>query len=290
MSDDEQPRYPFVHVDVPAAEADLVSLQLWELGAAGVEERDGTTFDRPHSPDRTTLVGSFADQAAAEAALGELSATYPARLEFVVGDAWRDGWRAHFKPLRVGERIVIRPSWEAYAAQPDDVVLTLDPGGAFGTGTHESTQLVLQALQGQGDAVRACDAVLDVGCGSGILSVAALLLGAQRAVAIDLDPAAIEATAENAEVNGVAARMQVSDTPLEAIEGRYPLVLANIEAHVLVPIAAELAARVAPGGLLMLSGILSHQGDDVLAAYPGFECVLRQGAGDWVALTLRAAR
>lgn len=286
---DAQPRYPFVHVDVPPDRAELTSLWLWELGAQGVEERDGSTFHRPDDAARTTLVGSFADEAGAQAAIEALSAEYEARLEFVEGDAWRDGWRAHFKPLRVGERVVIRPSWETYDAAPDDVVITLDPGGAFGTGTHESTQLVLQQLEKQRATIQAADAVLDVGCGSGILSVGALLLGAGRVRAIDVDPAAVEATAENAEVNGVAGRVEVSDTPIAEIDARYPVVLANIEAHVLIPLAGEVAARVAQGGLLILSGILVPQADDVIAAYPGMRCVDRSVAGDWVALSLRAA-
>lgn len=282
------PRYPFVHVDVPAADAELVSLWLWELGAQGVEERDQSTFDRPNVDALTTLVGAFATEQAAAEAAEALSAEHPARVEFVVGDDWRDGWRAHFKPLRVGPRVVIRPSWEPYDAAPGDVVVTLDPGGAFGTGTHESTQLVLQQLQAHAPELSAADAVLDVGCGSGILSVAALLLGAPRVVAIDTDSAAVEATAENAEVNAVGPRLQVSDTPLSDIDGRFPFVVANIEAHVLIPIAEPLAARVAPGGLLVLSGVLSFQADDVLAAYPTMRCVDRAEAGDWVALTLRA--
>ena len=280
---DSQPRYPYVHVDVPPEEVELAALALWELGARGVEERDDRTFAPPDAPGRTTLVGSFADEESAQAALASLAERYPARIAHVVGDAWRDGWRAHFKPTRVGERLVIRPSWETYDAESGDVVLTLDPGGAFGTGTHESTRLVLGLLE----RVVTPAPLLDVGCGSGILSIAALLLGASEAVAIDVDPASVAATRENAEVNDVAKRLVVSDQPLAALARAFPLVVANIEAHVLIPLADVLRARVTKGGCLILSGILAHQVDDVLRAYPGFSCEARPAAGDWVALQLR---
>ncbi|MDD9939634.1 MAG: 50S ribosomal protein L11 methyltransferase [Myxococcales bacterium] len=278
-----QPRYPYVHIDVPPEEAELAALALWDLGAQGVEERDGRTFAPPNAAGRITLVGSFQDEEGAELAVAALTGSYPTRLMHVVGDAWRDGWRAHFKPTRVGERLVIRPSWEPYQANAADVVLTLDPGGAFGTGTHESTQLVLTMLE----HVATPAAVLDVGCGSGVLSIAALLLGAGEALAIDIDPASVRTTRENAEVNGVSGRLSVSERPLASIEGVFPLVVANIEAHVLIPLADALRARVASGGCLILSGLLAHQIDEVLAAYPGAVCEIRRQVGDWVALQLR---
>ncbi|HEX4355329.1 MAG TPA: 50S ribosomal protein L11 methyltransferase, partial [Polyangiales bacterium] len=139
-----EPRYPYVHLDVPEDDRELVSSELFELGALGIEERDASTL-LSAAVGTTTLVASFADEDGARFAQTELSRR-GARLEYVVGDAWRDGWRAYFKPLRIGERLVVRPSWEAYEAQPNDVVITLDPGQAFGTGTHESTQLILAAL------------------------------------------------------------------------------------------------------------------------------------------------
>jgi len=285
----DSPRYPFVHVDVAPDDVELTSLSLWELGALGVEERDERTFERGRVAGKTTLVASFDTQDAAAAAIEALGPELGAALHWVEGDGWRDGWRAYFKPLRVGERLVVRPSWEAFDAGPQDVVVTLDPGGAFGTGTHESTQLVLAALERERNEVAAAASVLDVGCGSGILSVAAVMLGAGRAQSIDLDPAAVEATAENAQVNGVQDRVVASSTPLSEVQGRFPLVLANIEAHVLIPIADELAAHVAPGGLLILSGILVPQTDEVLAAYPAMTCLARPVAGEWTALLLRAA-
>jgi ribosomal protein L11 methyltransferase len=276
-----EPRYPYLHLDVSPDAIELVSSKLFDLGALGIEERDGSTLTRGHGP--TTLVASFEDEASALAAQAELAPEHAARLEFVVGDAWREGWRAYFKPLRVGERLVIKPSWEAFTPEPGDLVLTLDPGQAFGTGTHESTQLLLRELP-------ACVAegarVLDIGTGSGILAIASIMFGASHVDAIDTDPLAVSATRENAEVNGVAAKVDAGTTPVEAVSERYPLVLANIEARVLVPLAAAVASRVAPGGRLLLSGLLHADADRVRAAYPAFRELARPTSGDWCALVL----
>ena len=283
MTQASPPKYPFVHVDVAPEDAELVSLQLFEWGALGVEERDASTFTKSDGQAHVTLVGSFADTADAEVAAAELCNNWPARLEFVTGDDWRDGWRAHFKPTRVGKRLVIRPSWEAYEPAEQDVVLTLDPGGAFGTGTHESTRLVLEILE---ELPLAGVRLLDVGCGSGILSIAALLLSADSVVAVDVDEAAIAVTRENAHINGVSDRVDASTTPLIEVGERFSLVLANIEAHVLIPLAEAVSSRVLPGGKLVLSGILTHQGDEVVRAYPGLNCIQRKEQGEWVALLL----
>jgi ribosomal protein L11 methyltransferase len=277
-------RYPYVHVAVAPDDVELVSLALWEHGAAGVEERDASTMNAPDAASGITLVASFADETQAKAALDALAPRFAARLTFVEGDAWREAYKAYFKPARIGTRLWIKPSWETLEPSPGDVVVELDPGGAFGTGTHETTRLVLEELQSH---VRAGMHVLDIGCGSGILAIAALLLGAERAVAIDLDPEAVRVSRENAEHNAVAARMAVSDAQVGAIAERFPLVLANIETRVLVPLAAEICARVAPGGTLILSGILAPECELVMPAYAALQIVGASQLGDWVALVLR---
>ena len=129
--------------------------------------------------------------------------------------------------------------------------------------------------------------MLDVGCGSGILAIAALMLGADRAVATDNDPDVVAVAEENAAINGVADRLSVSATPIEAMDGAYDLVLANIEAFVLIPLAEPIAARVRPGGVLVLSGVLNHQEREVLAAYPGFRLQGASRENEWVALALQ---
>jgi ribosomal protein L11 methyltransferase len=276
-----EPRYPYLHVDVDPEAVEEVSYLLWELGAQGVEERDQTTLNK--SAGGVTLVASFADDAAAESARQGLL-PLPARIEHVVGDAWRDAYKQYFKVTRLGPRLVIRPSWEPCVAEPTDVVVTVDPGRAFGTGTHESTRLLMAALDAR---VRGGERVLDVGCGTGILAICALKLGARDALCIDVDPDAVAVTRENAELNQVAERVRADTTPVEEVPDSYPLVLANIQASVLVPLAAPIAARVAPEGLLLLSGILVGQETEVLAAYPGFALEASPVEGEWIALILK---
>src|SRR5262249_50900336 len=161
---------------------------------------------------RVTLVASFEDDESAAEAVEAFRDRYAAHVEHVVGDAWRDEWRKYFKPTRLGERLVIRPSWEPFEKQDGDVVLVIDPGRAFGAGLHETTRLVLRAIDAR---IRGGERVLDVGCGSGILAIGALLLGAGDAVATDVDPEAVEVTNENAVLNGVADRIAASTTSIE---------------------------------------------------------------------------
>lgn len=269
-------------MDVTADEAEDVGLELWELGAQGVEERDASTLESPTASE-VTLIASFADESGAREAMKELSHRV-CRLEFVVGDDWRDKYKEFFKVTRLGRRLVIRPSWEPFEPGADDVVVTVDPGRAFGTGTHESTQLLLRALD---SLVEGDEEVLDVGCGTGILAIAALKLGARQAVCVDIDPAAAEVTLENAELNEVAASVQASTTDVADLSGQFPVVLANIQANVLSSMADVLVQRTAPGGYLLLSGILTEQGGEVRKSFAGMQSVSSPQEGEWVALILQ---
>lgn len=276
----ETPRYPFLHVRTTEDESDDLAVELFDLGASGVETRDDETLSKATAG--VLLVASFEDEETARAALEALGEDR-ATLVFVEGDDWRDEWKRFFKPSRIGERFVVRPSWEPFDAGPDDLVIVIDPGRAFGTGLHETTRLVIRELE---QRVTPGVEVLDVGTGSGILSIAALMLGAGRALGIDVDEDAVEIAVENAAINDLADRFEGSATPVDAIEARYPLVLANIEARVLIPLAAAIGARVAPDGVLILSGLLAGQEDEVQGHYVGFERLALTREGDWVALTL----
>jgi ribosomal protein L11 methyltransferase len=173
---------------------------------------------------------------------------------------WRDAWKRYFRTTRLTRQLVVVPSWEPYAASGDDVVIELDPGMAFGTGTHASTRLVLEELQVLADAKREPARLLDVGCGSGILAIAALKLWPPATcVALDTDPLAIAATADNAQHNGVADRLATTAARLAELSESFPLVLANIQAHVLRELRADLIARTTRGGVLVLSGLLTPQ-------------------------------
>jgi ribosomal protein L11 methyltransferase len=186
-------------------------------------------------------------------------------------DEWRDAWKRYVHIKRFGKRIVIVPSWEreSYVAQPGDVMLDLDPGRAFGTGAHASTKLCLVELEQLADVHGAKPArVLDVGTGSGILMVAAAKLWpACTGVAIDVDPISVGCARENLDQNGVGARFEVAETPVAEIEERFDVVCANIQADVLLALREWIVARVAPGGALLLSGLLTEQAQSVGATY-----------------------
>ncbi|AGP40398.1 50S ribosomal protein L11 methyltransferase [Sorangium cellulosum] len=265
-----EPRYPFVAVDVPEPEADEIAAALFELGASGVEQRDEQTLVRGARSGQVTLVASFEDHGEAQAAiaaLGELSPPLAARLEEVVGDAWRDAWKEHFAPFALTPTITVVPPWIERAPEREgERVLLLEPGRAFGTGLHATTALVAELLDEHAAELRGRE-LLDVGTGSGILALVALLLGAERAVAIDNDDDVIEVVHENAARNGLEGRIEASAGVVEQVTRRFPWVVANIEARVLRPLAPELARVLAPGGWLILSGILESERDDLVARY-----------------------
>ena len=200
---------------------------------------------------------------------------------------WADAWKQHFPVLRVGQRLVIRPTWRRHRAAEGDVVLALDPGMAFGTGLHPTTRLCLAALErlADGGAVEGRN-VLDVGCGSGILAIAAIRLGASSALGLDPDPIAIEATSANARRNRIARLVRARDGTIPSGEGPFDVVLANLIASLLVRLAPELHAELAPGGMLLASGIFADRETEVRDAFAraGLRVTDRLAEGDWVAL------
>jgi len=202
---------------------------------------------------------------------------------------WAEKWKENFKPSRIGKRITVKPSWEPYSPSPEEVVVTIDPGQAFGTGTHETTQMCLQFLEEAFDGTPTPLRVLDVGTGTGILGIAAALLGAPLTLGIDVDPTGVEVAGENARVNGVEDRFHAAMTPLSCVEGRYDLILANVLAEILSDLKQEIADRLEPGGKLILSGIISEKGDWVAKEYEaaGFRLAGRKEEGQWTALLLR---
>jgi ribosomal protein L11 methyltransferase len=245
----------------PAAE-DLAS-ELFDLGAAGVEIRDGEGTPMPGTalppPGRALLVASFEDREEADAA----AARHGGAVAAVPDEDWGEGWKKHFVPLDVG-RVRIRPSWIDAPPPPGAVEVVLDPGMAFGTGSHPTTSLCLAALSSL-LAQRPGASVLDVGTGSGILAIAAHKLGARAVAANDDDPQAVEVARENARRNG--ARVELAAVPLDRIPGTYDVVVANILANTLVELAPGIAAKLAPGGVVLLSGILGPQEAEVRSAY-----------------------
>jgi ribosomal protein L11 methyltransferase len=210
-------------------------------------------------------------------------------LRTVQDQDWESAWKAYFKPLRVGRCFVVKPSWEEYTPRPGDLVLELDPGMAFGTGAHPTTQLCLEALEG---LVRPEERVLDFGTGSGILSLAAARLGAS-VIGLDTDPVAASAADLNVTANHLRDRVRIQGGDLEALapDDRFDGVVANILAGVILEYADGLAQRCRPGGWLVASGIIDHRADTVVAGLraSGFGDVQRLSRCEWVALVARRA-
>lgn len=205
---------------------------------------------------------------------------------------WAEAWKKHFHVLRIGQGVVIKPSWLTYSPAPGDVVVELDPGMAFGTGLHLSTRLCLQALEGLiGPGMR----VLDLGTGSGILAIVAALMGAGQVVALDVDELAVKVATANTATNGVAERVQVELGSIERLPSNaapFELILVNIEVQVILELVSQgLLLRLASGGWFVGAGILENQADDVLAALAeeGLCDIQVRQERDWVAVVGRMA-
>ncbi len=204
---------------------------------------------------------------------------------------WAQAWKRFFYPHRVGCRLVIVPSWRHRSRRPDDLVIRLDPGMAFGTGLHPTTRMCLSLME---EYLRPGQRVLDLGCGSAILSIAAVRLGAARVLALDVDDVAVRVAQDNVRRNRVATRVEVRhgslDTP-RSRDGLFDLAAANISALVLKDAQPRLAARLKPGGLALLSGILDTGAMAVREAYAarGWDHVQTWAEGGWVAIVVKRA-
>lgn len=227
-------------------------------------------------------------------ALGD-SMARPLRVRAVADRAWAEAWKRHFPVLRIGRRLVVRPSWRRHRARADEVVIELDPGMTFGTGQHPTTRLCLEALEG---LLVPGARVLDVGTGSGVLAVAAALLGAAGVDAIDIEPAAVRAARENAARNGVGRVVRVAHGSLgeawpfpEPPVGRYELVLANLSSRLVRELAAPLLEALAPQGRLLVSGIIEEHEAACGAALEtaGGAIIERRLVEGWRLLVVRAA-
>ena len=249
---------------------------------------DGDGFDQlAHL--RTALQG-FKDAHAGK--YGTLLMT----LENLKDADWENNWKQYYKPMEIGERLLVIPEWEqenvkGQAKYAGKVPLILEPGLTFGTGSHATTRLCLTALE---EAVHGGETVLDLGCGSGILSIAALLLGAEEAAGVDIDPKAVSVAYENAAMNGIGAGRYtvragdvLSDRALaaELAQKRYQLVLANIVADVIIPLSAQVPGLLEPGGMFLCSGIIDTRADEVRAALVshGLRVTEKKERDGWVA-------
>lgn len=293
---------------VPSELADIVAEYLTSLSGNGVciENLNVDAFSHSEIPESataqiksyfSTTEGSALRLKEIETFLEELAERQPGlvlprpELSSVTSEDWSTSWKVNFKPLRIGKRLLIVPSWEEPQPQANDIVLRLDPGMAFGTGGHETTRLCLELLEQIMDTMPTLltPSVLDLGTGSGILAMAAVQLGAGRVCAVDIDPLAVDVARENLAINGLLEQVECSTTPLESLEGCFDVILANILAEELVRLAPNLSERLSPGGSLVLSGILAEKEGLVRSGFSSqpMQYLETLTEGEWVALHYR---
>ncbi len=295
--------------------SDAISEMLNTIGAGGVVIEDPNEIRRqiesPNSLDyadqefmdslgtEVTVKAYFNEEKTAE----ELAILIKEKLNFIsqflnvgkgyVGSSsvddedWSTAWKKYYKPFNISNNVAIKPSWEEYEKKAGEIVIEMDPGMAFGTGTHETTRLCSQLLE---EYVKPGDSVIDVGCGTGILSIIAVKLGAQNAIAVDIDEVAARVSRENCRINGVLDSISVSKGVLSDIKPqKVDIVVANIIADVVIGISGQVPAYLKQGGVLLTSGIIHERRDDVVKAYTGlgFEFVKILEMGEWVAIVFR---
>lgn len=306
-------RWAEVSITAPNELVERLADFLTSIASSGVsiENRDVDTFsiDSIEETPCKTVKAYFPDDAQLPALLEEIkghlrseadsgTSDIEPQVTFIDEEDWANNWKAYFKPARIGRRLVIKPTWEPYPVEEDDIVLEIDPGMAFGTGTHPTTRLCLEALERMYDRRAPYEAlsttparVLDVGTGSGILAVAAAKLGARQVTAVDIDPLAVEVAQETSILNHTEDTVKVSTTPLAAINGRFQVILANILAEDLVRLAPDLVSHLEAGGFLILSGILAEREEFVKEGFAPFPLMPMETilGGEWVCIVYQGS-
>ena len=284
-----------ITIHTTTAGADIVSEKLMAEGATGTMVEDRADIPDPTKPNGIweiidpKLIDSMPEDVLVhawftpdeqladhlQALRGQMTEMKTLLPEFDLGtlqldtvnvhdEDWSEVWKRFYKPFRAGRRLVVKPTWEAYTPQPEDLVIEIDPGMAFGSGTHETTGMCMELLE---DVLKPGDRVMDVGTGSGILAIGAAMLGAENVLAVDIDPIAVKVATENIAHNGLQDRIQaVTGNLLEGIDGVCEVCVANIIADIICMFAEPLNAHIVPGGLFIASGIIKEREQDVLTA------------------------
>lgn len=292
--------------------ADIVSEALMRAGAKGTQIIDRADVPDPSKPSGywelidPSLIEQMPEEVVVKAwfqdekqliGLREKIAQLPMLAGFDLGALqlsqsgvaekdWAEYWKRFYKPFRIGSHLVVRPSWEEYQQQPGDIMIHLDPGLAFGTGTHETTALCAELIE----TYYAGGTVLDVGTGSGILAIAAARLGAEQVTAIDIDPMAVRTARENVEKNGLSGRVEVKEGDLlSGTSAVYDFAVANILADVIIMLSEPLRGALRQGGVFVCSGIIREREEDVRSALTDkrYEIIDTRRRGEWVAFAAR---
>lgn len=294
---------------------DAISDMLTTIGAGGVTIEDPNDIrreiEKPNSLDYAddNFLNSLGDDVVIKAYfpgelnIVELKGLIREKLDFIsnfldVGkgfeghnevdeEDWSVAWKKYYKPVRISDRVVIKPSWEQYEKNNDEIIIEIDPGMAFGTGTHETTRLCTELIE---KYLNKGDRVIDLGCGTGILAIAAAKLGAENITAVDIDEIAVRVTKENCELNGVSDKINsyrgiIDDIKKEKVN----FIVANIIANVIIDIAEKVPSYLQDGGLFVTSGIIRERKEEVKEAYfkQGFTLLETKEIGEWVAMVFK---
>lgn len=284
-----------VRLTAPPAQAEVAADVLVRLTGRGVQVEEGNSLQDPWRVTGYLEPGPEVEfqRRGLEELAADLARQAPGQVQLEFGELpeqdWHAAWKRHFHPRQAAPGLWVGPPWDPPQPPAGQQAVIIDPGAAFGTGLHPSTRLCLLRLVELARAGGLPESVLDVGCGSGILALAALRLGCHRAVGIDIDPLAREAARYNAALNHLQERFQVSERDLSALGERFPLVLANLTAAELEPLAGQLAARLTPGGELVASGILAEQEERMRAVFTAADLKIEacRQEGEWVAVVCR---
>lgn len=280
-----------IKLEIPRVYTDLISAFLFSQGSTGL-------IQEKIAPSKERLIAYFLKEKSFRKKEKEIrsylhnlcgSASYNLALKIIPEEKWAEDWKSNFKPVKVSPRLVVKPPWEKYRKHKGEIVLQINPGMAFGTGTHQTTQMCLKFLDKLIPQFIQRPSVLDVGTGSGILAIAALKLGAQKVQAIDIDPWALRAARKNVQLNKIRRGISFRLNSPEHIAEKFDIVVANLLPQELMTIKDSLAARVDIPGVLIISGFLQKQKKEIYRAFVplGFHLEQEDKWNGWAALVLR---
>ena len=261
---------------------DILSGLLWELEITGITENDDMViaYTAEDSTVNEEMISGLLEKLVTQNVIEEFSV----KEEIIEEKNWNELWEKSREVIHISERIVIKPTFKEYESKEDEIVITLDPKMSFGTGEHESTKLALQLME---KYVKGNENVLDVGSGTGILSIAAIKMGAAYAAAVDNDPLCYQNCTENCTLNDVVEKMKVFEGEIDLIpENDFGLVLANIQKNILLLTSEKIKAKLKKNGIVVLSGLLLKDEKEIISHYKsiGFKFIEKKVMNDWIAI------